>query len=194
MEDPEVFAETHSLILRWIGNGVIDGIRVDHPDGLRDPAEYFHRLRAATPRGWIVAEKILEGTERLRQDWLVDGTTGYDFLNLVGGLFVDPAAEVALTQTYREFTGLDDDLAAVVRASKHAVLRENLEASTTGSRPCCSRSVKAIAASGTTRGTIATRSCANSRSPFRATERTSGPGQVRSIPRTKRRLPESWPS
>ncbi len=126
MEDPEVFAETHALVLRWIRDGVIDGIRVDHPDGLRDPAEYFRRLREATPRGWIVAEKILEGRERLRADWTVDGTTGYEFLNLVGGLFVDPDGEAPMTAAYAAFTGLEDDLASVVRESKLAVLSENL--------------------------------------------------------------------
>jgi (1->4)-alpha-D-glucan 1-alpha-D-glucosylmutase len=126
MEDPEVFDDTHALVLRWIRDGVIDGIRVDHPDGLRDPAAYFRRLREATPRGWIVAEKILEGRERLRADWAVDGTTGYEFLNLVGGLFVDPAGETPLTATYTSFTGLEGDLPSVVRESKLAVLSENL--------------------------------------------------------------------
>ncbi len=126
MEDPEVFDDTHALVLRWIRDEVIDGIRVDHPDGLRDPADYFKRLRDAMPHGWIVAEKILEGDERLRADWRVDGTTGYDFLNLVGGLFVDPDGEAGMTAAYTSFTGLDEDLAAVVRESKLVVLRENL--------------------------------------------------------------------
>ncbi len=126
VEDPEVFADTHLVPMRWIRDGVIDGLRVDHPDGLRDPAAYFRRLREASPRGWIVAEKILEGHETLRADWPVDGTTGYGFLNLIGGLFVDASAEAAMTALYREFTGLDDDLAAVVRDSKQVVLRENL--------------------------------------------------------------------
>ena len=126
VEDPEVFADTHLVPMRWIRDGVIDGLRVDHPDGLRDPATYFRRLREASPRGWIVAEKILEGEETLRDDWPVDGTTGYEFLNLVGGLFVDASAEAAMTATYREFTGLEDDLPAVIRESKLVVLRENL--------------------------------------------------------------------
>ena len=63
VEDPDVFADTHLVPMRWIRDGVIDGLRVDHPDGLRDPATYFRRLREASPRGWIVAEKILEGDE-----------------------------------------------------------------------------------------------------------------------------------
>ncbi len=126
VEDPEVFADTHLVPMRWIRDGVIDGLRVDHPDGLRDPAGYFRRLREASPRGWIVAEKILEGEETLRDDWPVDGTTGYEFLNLVGGLFVDGSAEAAMTAIYRAFTGLDEDLPAVIRESKLVVLRENL--------------------------------------------------------------------
>ena len=65
VEDPVVFEDTHALVLRWLRDGVIDGLRVDHPDGLRDPADYFRALRAAAPRAWIVAEKILEGEETL---------------------------------------------------------------------------------------------------------------------------------
>ncbi len=126
VEDPDVFADTHALVLRWIREGVIDGLRVDHPDGLRDPAGYFHTLREASPDGWIVAEKILQVGEDLPSDWPVDGTTGYEFLNLVGGLFVDPAAEDAMTRTYQVFTGLDDEFGTVVRASKLLVLRDNL--------------------------------------------------------------------
>ncbi len=126
IEDPDVFADTHALVLRWIREGVIDGLRVDHPDGLRDPAGYFRTLRAATPDGWIVAEKILQVGEDLPGDWPIDGTTGYEFLNLVGGLFVDPGAEEAMTRTYQAFSGLDDDFEAVVRASKLVVLHDNL--------------------------------------------------------------------
>ncbi len=125
-EDEAVFADTHALVLDWLEAGVIDGLRVDHPDGLRDPAEYLRRLRAANPRGWIVGEKILEPGERLRPDWPIDGTTGYDFLNLVGGLFVDARAEADLTRTYAEFTGDDRPFAEVAREAKREVLRESL--------------------------------------------------------------------
>ncbi|MEV4813776.1 malto-oligosyltrehalose synthase [Micromonospora avicenniae] len=99
VEDPEVFAATHELILRWASDGEVDGIRVDHPDGLRDPAGYLARLRAAAPAGWLVVEKILEYGEELPA-WPVDGTTGYETLAAVSGLFVDPAAE-------DDFTALD---------------------------------------------------------------------------------------
>lgn len=102
VEDPEVFAATHAEILRWAAAGEVDGIRVDHPDGLRDPAGYLTRLRAAAPGAWLVVEKILEYGEEL-PDWPVDGTTGYDTLAAVGGLFVDPDAEA-------DFTALDTRL------------------------------------------------------------------------------------
>ncbi len=126
VEDETVFEETHGLILRWLDNGVLDGIRVDHPDGLRDPLEYLTRLRAATRRGWIVVEKILSQGEHVRFDWPVDGTTGYDFLNLVGGLFVDPDSEAALTALNAEVTGEGRTFAEVAHESRLLVLRETL--------------------------------------------------------------------
>jgi (1->4)-alpha-D-glucan 1-alpha-D-glucosylmutase len=126
VEDESVFADTHGLILRWLAGGVLDGIRVDHPDGLRDPLEYLDRLRAASRRGWIIVEKILAPGERLRANWPVDGTTGYDFLNLVGGLFVDPAGEPELTALNTEITGEGRDFAAVSRECRLLVLRDTL--------------------------------------------------------------------
>jgi (1->4)-alpha-D-glucan 1-alpha-D-glucosylmutase len=104
-EDPEVFAETHRRVLGWLEDGSLDGVRIDHPDGLRDPRAYFDRLHAASPQAWIVAEKILAPDERLPEDWAVAGTTGYDFLNRVLGLFVDPRAEQSLSDLYVRFTG-----------------------------------------------------------------------------------------
>ncbi|HKD98981.1 MAG TPA: malto-oligosyltrehalose synthase, partial [Micromonosporaceae bacterium] len=95
VEDPEVFADTHAEILRWVSEGLVDGIRVDHPDGLRDPGGYLRRLREAAPGVWLVVEKILEHGEELPADWPVDGTTGYDALREVCGVFVDPAAEAS---------------------------------------------------------------------------------------------------
>jgi (1->4)-alpha-D-glucan 1-alpha-D-glucosylmutase len=95
-EDPEVFAETHRLALRLVREGVVDGLRVDHPDGLADPAGYLRRLRAeGVERVWV--EKILDPGEPLR-DWPVEGTVGYEFLNDAAALFVDPAGEEALTR------------------------------------------------------------------------------------------------
>jgi (1->4)-alpha-D-glucan 1-alpha-D-glucosylmutase len=123
-EDESVFADTHALAIAWLQRGVLDGVRVDHPDGLQDPQEYFHRLRAAAPDAWIVAEKILARKEALPAAWEVDGTTGYDFMNLVGGLFVDPGGEKPLTEFYAAFTGETADYAALVHEKKHLVLRE----------------------------------------------------------------------
>jgi (1->4)-alpha-D-glucan 1-alpha-D-glucosylmutase len=90
VERPEVFEEFHREPLRWLREGLADGLRIDHPDGLRDPARYLARLRAAAPDAWLVVEKILEPGEEL-PDWPVDGTTGYEALREVCGLFVDPA-------------------------------------------------------------------------------------------------------
>ncbi|WP_246248241.1 alpha-amylase family glycosyl hydrolase, partial [Micromonospora maritima] len=104
VEDPAVFDATHAEILRWVDAGDVDGIRVDHPDGLRDPAGYLARLRAAAPASWLVVEKILEYGEDLPR-WPVDGTTGYDALAAVSGLFVDPDAEPDFTALDGRLTG-----------------------------------------------------------------------------------------
>jgi (1->4)-alpha-D-glucan 1-alpha-D-glucosylmutase len=95
-EEPEVFEETHRLALRLVRDGVVDGLRVDHPDGLADPAGYLRCLRAeGVERVWV--EKILDPGEPLR-DWPVEGTVGYEFLNDAAALFVDPAGEPALAR------------------------------------------------------------------------------------------------
>lgn len=121
-----VFRDTHARVLSWLDEGVLDGLRVDHPDGLRDPHEYFHRLREAAPDGWIIAEKILQPGEHLRDVWPIDGTTGYDFANRVGGLFVDPAGEAPMTALYAELTGESTDFGALIADKKEQVLRELL--------------------------------------------------------------------
>ncbi|HET6706500.1 malto-oligosyltrehalose synthase [Amycolatopsis sp.] len=97
VEDPKVFAATHGEVLRWVADGDVTGLRVDHPDGLADPGGYFRRLRANAPDAWIVAEKILHPGEPLPQTWPVDGTTGYDALREIAGVFVDPAGEPDFT-------------------------------------------------------------------------------------------------
>lgn len=104
MEDPEVWEVTHAKVVELAQEGVIDGVRVDHPDGLSNPRRYLERLReAGIERAWV--EKILEPGERLRPEWPVEGTTGYEFLNDVTALFVDPAGEEPLTRLYDELTG-----------------------------------------------------------------------------------------
>jgi (1->4)-alpha-D-glucan 1-alpha-D-glucosylmutase len=126
IEDKNVFADTHRLVLQWVQDGVLDGIRIDHPDGLRDPEQYFERLREAAPGAWIVVEKILHPGEQLSATWPVEGTTGYDFLNLLGGLFIDPAGEAPITDFYGEFTADSTDYRVIAREKKHLVLHELL--------------------------------------------------------------------
>ncbi|WP_438310815.1 malto-oligosyltrehalose synthase [Streptomyces sp. HUAS TT3] len=107
VEDPEVFAATHAKVLELVRDGVAAGLRIDHVDGLADPAAYLRRLRTAVGDGcWVVVEKILAGQERLPAGWPVAGTTGYDALRRVDGVFVDPAGAAELDRRYRESTGL----------------------------------------------------------------------------------------
>lgn len=126
VEDESVFDDTHRLILRLLREKQVHGLRIDHPDGLRDPETYVQRLRSAAPDAWIVVEKILESEETLPSTWPVEGTTGYDFLNQAAGLFVDPTGELRLTQCYVHFTGEPADYAALVWEKKHQVLRDVL--------------------------------------------------------------------
>ncbi|MFI2345612.1 malto-oligosyltrehalose synthase [Streptomyces sp. NPDC019443] len=106
VEDPEVFDATHGKILELVRDGVVDGLRIDHPDGLADPESYLRQLDEATHGAcWTVVEKILTGDERLPEGWPVAGTTGYDALRHVDGLFTDPAGAAELVGQYREFAG-----------------------------------------------------------------------------------------
>jgi len=124
MEDEAVLADTHALAFQWLQEGVLDGLRIDHPDGLRDPEGYFARLAEAAPKAWIVVEKILMPEERLPDTWHVAGTTGYDFLNRVTKLFVDPEGEDAISQLYVDFTGNDQDFIGIIHEKKLLVLRD----------------------------------------------------------------------
>jgi (1->4)-alpha-D-glucan 1-alpha-D-glucosylmutase len=128
MEQEHVFADTHELVLGWLRAGVIDGVRIDHPDGLLDPAEYFHRLRAEAPDAWIVVEKILERGEALPSSWPVQGTTGYDAMGVIGGVLVDPAGEGPLTEAWSSSTGQAWDWHELVHDAKHLVIRDVLAA------------------------------------------------------------------
>ncbi|BBY53712.1 malto-oligosyltrehalose synthase [Mycobacterium koreense] len=97
-EDPEVFDACHAEVARWFAEDLVDGVRIDHPDGLTDPVGYLRRLRALLgPRAWIVIEKILAADEALEPTLPIAGTTGYDALRLIGGVFVDPAGAADLT-------------------------------------------------------------------------------------------------
>lgn len=122
VEDERVFEATHRLVRQWLNRGWLDGLRVDHPDGLCDPGQYLERLRSLAPQAWIVAEKIVQTGEKLPRAWPVSGTTGYDFLNLAAGLFVDAGGETALTRFYHEFTGQAEDYPALAIEKKRQVL------------------------------------------------------------------------
>ena len=124
MELPDVFDHAHALVFRLMAEAAVDGLRIDHIDGLLDPKAYLERLRTAAPKDnfHLVVEKILAGHERLRDDWPVDGTTGYDFARLVLGLLIDPAGAATLSRTYAEFTGLAQPFAEIVRHSKLRIM------------------------------------------------------------------------
>ena len=126
VEEKSVFQATHGLVLSWLAEGVIDGLRVDHIDGLRDPRQYLTRLRSASPKAWVVVEKILATDEQLPADWPVAGTTGYEFIRHLTGLYLDPSAEEALTNFYGEFTGLRASFEEIAYRCKKMVLRDLL--------------------------------------------------------------------
>lgn len=128
VEDPEVFDVTHTAVHRWVERGLVDGLRVDHPDGLFDPAEYFRRLRDLLPDGWIVAEKILEHGERLPPEWPVDGTTGYDVAATIGQWFVHPDGLRRLGDLRDELVGPSAGGAQLVADGKRLVLSDMLSA------------------------------------------------------------------
>jgi (1->4)-alpha-D-glucan 1-alpha-D-glucosylmutase len=134
MENEAVFEATHRLIFSLMAEGKVDGLRIDHPDGLYNPREYFERLKrsiaAATHSDdgahYVVIEKILTGTERLPSDWPVCGTTGYDFANLVNGVFVDQSAAVSLDRIYRNFVDDEIDLDALAYRCRKLIMRVGL--------------------------------------------------------------------
>ena len=122
VEDPAVFDDAHRAVLRLVADGAVDGLRIDHSDGLADPLGYFQALREAAPEAWIVTEKILERDETLRRDWPIDGTVGYEFATDVLGLFVDPTGDVLLSELYRSCTGETQPYVELVEDAKRQVL------------------------------------------------------------------------
>lgn len=121
VEDPEVFAETHVEVKRWFDEGLVDGLRVDHPDGLRDPKRYLDDLAALTGGAYVLVEKILEPGELLPTDWATDGTTGYDALALIDRVLTDPAGEAPLTALEDRLRGAPVDWEQMVHDNKRAV-------------------------------------------------------------------------
>ncbi|MDF6045649.1 malto-oligosyltrehalose synthase [Streptomyces sp. JH14] len=134
VEDPEVFAATHGKILELVRDGVVDGLRIDHPDGLADPGSYLERLGEATGGRWTVVEKILTGAEPLPVGWAVAGTTGYDALHRIDGLFTDPMGAAELLGRYREHANPAGDRGgywtATVRRAAYRVVTHELAAET----------------------------------------------------------------
>ncbi|TMD59792.1 MAG: malto-oligosyltrehalose synthase [Chloroflexi bacterium] len=126
VEDGRVFDETHEVILELVARGDVAGLRIDHPDGLCDPQEYLARIHDHAPGTWIVVEKILQPDERVRPDWDAHGTTGYEFLNLVNGLFVDPRAESAFTALFAEVSGERRSFDEIALEARREVLRTSL--------------------------------------------------------------------
>ena len=122
VELPEVFAATHELLLELNAEGLIDGFRIDHPDGLADPAGYLEQLHRATKRGTLVwVEKILEGSEELPTDWKCAGTTGYDAMRAIQAALVDTADADVITATWRAAGGQTDIDEAVAQAKRQVV-------------------------------------------------------------------------
>jgi (1->4)-alpha-D-glucan 1-alpha-D-glucosylmutase len=148
VEDPRVFDSSHGLVLELVRARRVSGIRVDHPDGLFDPATYFARLQAAARAAlgpgpsdgaegtdgvlsrsrplYVVAEKILAAGERLRTDWAVHGTTGYNFLNTVNGLFVDASNGERMRRIYRRFTGNRADFGDIGYEAKQLIMNTSM--------------------------------------------------------------------
>ena len=145
VEDPAVFAAVHDVLIRHVGEGRINGFRIDHPDGLYDPESYFQTLQAESRRMlphsesamqlqsagldyavYVVAEKILGHQEELPLNWAVHGTTGYEMLNLINGVFVDPAAEEPLRDLYREVNPEFEDYQQLIYKTKKLILKVSL--------------------------------------------------------------------
>nr|WP_304502279.1 malto-oligosyltrehalose synthase [Brachybacterium sp. FME24] len=126
VELPEVFEATHATLLRLQGEGIIDGYRIDHPDGLTDPRGYLRDLERATQGAWTVVEKILEGDERLPGDFPCAGTTGYDALWRVGGLFHDPHGALGLTHLWQRRTGDQRPFSEIAAESTTEIISTSL--------------------------------------------------------------------
>lgn len=130
VERPDVFAQSHALLCELRDRGYIDAFRIDHPDGLADPAEYLARLREATHGSWIAVEKILTGDEELPSDWKCCGTTGYDLSWRIASLLTDPSGFAPLLTVATELSGEPISLATIERDSKRLVVTELLHAET----------------------------------------------------------------
>jgi (1->4)-alpha-D-glucan 1-alpha-D-glucosylmutase len=121
VEEPRVFAESHTEIARWFAEGLVDGLRIDHPDGLSDPASYLDDLAELTGGAYVVVEKILEPGEALEPGWATAGTSGYDVLGLVDRVLVDPDGQASLTAVETRLRGEPLDWPGLVHDRKRGV-------------------------------------------------------------------------
>ena len=126
IEDQKVFDFTHELILKLVAEEKISGLRIDHIDGLYDPAQYLHRLREQAPYAYLVVEKILEHGEQLPVSWPCQGTSGYDFLGIINSLFCQPAAEAEFTRIYHSFIGNTTSCEALIDCNKRMIVDKHL--------------------------------------------------------------------
>ena len=127
MEIPELFDHAHSLVFKLLKDRTIDGLRLDHIDGLLDPKTYCLRLRKSAPVPfYLLVEKILAPHEHLRESWEVDGTTGYEFANLLTSLLIHPSGEKHLTDYYRTFTKSDTQFETMVRDCKLQIMENEM--------------------------------------------------------------------
>ncbi|MBF0298538.1 MAG: malto-oligosyltrehalose synthase [Oligoflexia bacterium] len=124
-ENDLVFQQTHQFIAKLLGEHIIDGLRVDHIDGLRDPEQYLHHLRKLATDAWIIVEKILLPQEQLPKSWPIDGTTGYDFLNSCLNIFIDPLSEQAFDEIYKDFTGEKEKYSFILYKKKKDIIDSN---------------------------------------------------------------------
>lgn len=131
VEVPEVFQASHAVLIDLIARGELDGLRIDHPDGLADPAGYLADLADATDSTWVVVEKVLADGEPMPADWQSAGTTGYETLTVLNGLIVDPAGEAPLSRLYTELTGDSAQFAVAAEAGKRLIMRDVLIAELT---------------------------------------------------------------
>lgn len=142
-ENPKLFVALHDIVMKMISRGWVTGLRIDHVDGLFHPNHYLRELQHAclkalrgeqldvslsetSPWFYVIVEKILSGNERLRNHWPVHGTTGYDFLNLLNGLFVDKNSEEQFIENYSNFTDLSFDISQLLYTSKRFILNVSM--------------------------------------------------------------------
>lgn len=127
VERPEVFAAVHAFVGELAAEGLVDGVRIDHADGLYDPAAYLTQLRSALPQvPWVAVEKILGAHEKLPADWPVEGTTGYEFARLATAWLIPPEAADEMTRVYDDFIGESLDFDAVSLEARRGVLSGSL--------------------------------------------------------------------